>query len=86
MAELHDHMLTSLRDGTGLVYIDVLPPRDVENKQCVASLWEHFHDHHPEGDPTSRVAVTPEQARELLDAGAEWHAPSHLRAQLFPAT
>jgi hypothetical protein len=82
----HDHMLTALRDGTGFVFIDVLPPRDAENKQCVASLWEPIVERRPQGDATSRVAVTPEQARELLDAGAEWQAPSHLRAELFPAT
>ena len=80
-------MLTALRNGTGLVYIDVLPPRDAENKQCVASMWEPIHvERRPQGEPTSRVTVTREQAAELLDAGAEWHAPSHLRAELFPAT
>jgi hypothetical protein len=85
MIELHDHMLTALRDGTGLVYIDVQPPRDAVNKQCIASMWKPVHvERRPEGAPTSSVAVTPEQVRELLDAGAEWHAPSHLRAELFP--
>jgi hypothetical protein len=30
------------------------------------------------------VAVTREQARELLAAGAEWKGPAHMRAELFP--
>lgn len=87
MPELYDHVLTALRDRTGFVWIDVLPPRNAENKQCVASLWEIVDvEHHPQGEPKSSVAVTPEQARELLDAGAEWKGPSHLRAEVFPGT
>jgi len=32
------------------------------------------------------VAVTPEQARELLAAGAEWKGPAHMRVGVLPET
>jgi hypothetical protein len=39
----------------------------------------------PQGQAVS-IAVTPEQARELLAAGAEWKGPAHMRAEVLPET
>ena len=88
MSELYAHILAAVRDGTGLVYLDVQPPRDAPRKQFVASFWEHAPSDQgqlrPSGGPTSTVAVTPDQARELLAAGAEWKGPAHLRTEVLP--
>jgi hypothetical protein len=37
----------------------------------------------PQGQAVS-VAVTPEQARELIAAGAEWKGPAHMREGGLP--
>jgi hypothetical protein len=88
MSEFYEQLLATLRDRTALVYLDVQPPRDAPTKQFVASLFEAApagqpRPPRPQGQAVSQ-AVTPEQARELLAAGAEWKGPPHLRAELFP--
>jgi hypothetical protein len=83
MSQPYEHILTALRDGTGCVFVDVQPPRNAPLKQCIASLWENS-DRRPSGSPSSRIAVTPDQARELLAAGAEWNGPAHLKSEVVP--
>ena len=87
MSESYDQLLTALRDRTALVFVDVKPPRDAPIKEFVASLFEARPGEppptRPEGQAVS-VAVTAEQARELLAAGAEWKGPAHMRAEVFP--
>jgi hypothetical protein len=83
MSQPYEHILTARRDGTGGVCVDVKPPRNALHKQCVASLWENS-DRRPSGSPSSRIPITPEQARELLAAGAEWSGPAHLKAYVVP--
>jgi hypothetical protein len=83
MSEAYAHILSTLRGGTGCVFLDVQAPRDAPRKQCVASLWENS-DRRPSGSPSSTIPVTPEQASELLAAGAEWHGPAHLKADVVP--
>ena len=55
-------------------------------KQFVASLFEPApgdeRPTRPHGQAVS-VAVTPEQARELLTAGAAWKGPAHMRAEVI---
>jgi hypothetical protein len=88
MSESYEQLRAGLRDRTALVYLDVQPPRDAPIKQFVASLFELAPDdeeRHPQGQATS-IAVTAEQARELLAAGAEWKGPAHLRAEVLPDT
>ena len=81
--EPYEQMLAALRDGSGYVYLDVQPPRDAPRKQCMAHLWDHVEvEPRRMRSPISSVAITPAQARELLDAGAEWKGPSHLRAEV----
>jgi hypothetical protein len=88
MSETYELLLATLRDRTGLVYLDVQPPRDAPTKQFVASMFEPAPDGEPrptrpQGQAVS-LAVTPEQARELLAAGAEWKGPAHMRAEILP--
>ncbi len=83
MSPPYEHILTALRVGTGCVFVDVLPPRDAPRKQYIASLWENS-DRRPSGSPSSRIPITPEQASELLAAGAEWNGPAHLKADVVP--
>ncbi|MEO8842863.1 MAG: hypothetical protein ABI591_10590 [Kofleriaceae bacterium] len=87
MSESYEQLLAVLRDRTALVWLDVQPPRDAPTKSFVAFLFEPAADDEgrlrPQGQST-RVAVTPEQARELLGAGAEWKGPTHMRADVFP--
>jgi hypothetical protein len=87
MSESYDRLLAALRDGTAFVCLDVQPPRDAPIKQFVASLFEPApgdqRPTRPQGQAVS-VAVTPQQARELLAAGAEWKGPAHLRAEVLP--
>jgi hypothetical protein len=83
MSEPYDDILSALRDGTGCVFVDVQPPRNAPLKQCVASLWVNI-DRRPSGSPSSRIPITPEQASELLAAGAEWNGPAHMRAEIVP--
>ncbi len=84
MSEAYEQMLAALRDGSGYVHLNVPPPRDAPDRQCVAYLWTRGEETRAMRAPTSSVAVTAAQARELLAAGAEWTAPSHLRAELVP--
>lgn len=89
MSESYEGLLAAVRDRTGLVYLDVQPPRDAPTKQLVASLFEpapgNERPRRPQGQAVS-LAITPEQARELLAAGAEWKGPAHLRAEVLPDT
>jgi hypothetical protein len=87
MSESYEHFLAAARDRTAFVCLDVQPPRDAPTKQFVAFLFElapgDQSTRRPQGQ-AMRVAVTPEQARELLAAGAEWKGPAHMRAEMFP--
>ena len=87
MSESYERLRTALRDRTALVYLDVQPPRDAPSVQFVASLFEPApgdqRPTRPQGQAVS-VAVTPEQARELLAAGAEWKGPAHMLAEVLP--
>lgn len=87
MSESYNQLLAALRDRTALVFVDVKPPRDAPIKEFVASLFEarpgEPRPTRPEGQAVS-VAVTAEQARDLLAAGAEWKGPAHMRAEVFP--
>lgn len=80
-------MLAAVRDRSAWVFLDVQPPRDAPAKQLIATLFEDANGGprpaRPQGQGAS-VAVTQEQARELLAAGAEWKGPEHLRAEVFP--
>lgn len=85
MSDPYQEMLAALRDGTGYVFLNVLPPRDVPRKQCMAYLWWHTEEEQQRlREPSSSVPITGEQARALLDAGAEWRGPAHLQAELVP--
>lgn len=87
MSEPYQQMLTALRDRAALVHLDVQPPRAAPTKQIVASLFEPApgdeRPRRPQGQAVS-LAVTPEQATELLAAGAEWKGPPHMRAEVLP--
>ena len=89
MSASYEQVLARLRDRTAFVCLDIQPPRDAPTKQFIASLFEpppgDERPTRPQGQATS-VAVTPEQARELLAAGAEWKGPAHLRAAVLPDT
>jgi hypothetical protein len=77
-------MLAAQRASEGVVHLDVLPPRDAPLKRCMAYLFASPDSEHPQGSPQAACPITPEQARELLAAGATWSAPAHLRAELVP--
>jgi hypothetical protein len=85
MSESYEHLLAALRDRTAFVFVDVRAPRDAPTKQFVASRLERAVDDNgvvrPQGQGSSS-AITFEQARELLAAGAEWKGPPHLRADV----
>jgi hypothetical protein len=87
MSESYERLQAALRDRTALVWLDVQPPRDAPTKQFVAFLFEPApgdqRPMRPQGQSV-RFAVTPEQARELLAAGAEWKGPAHMRAEVLP--
>jgi hypothetical protein len=87
MSESYERLRAALRDRTAFVYVDVQPPRDAPTKQFVASLFEpppgEQRPTRPQGQAVT-IAITPEQARELLAAGAEWKGPAHLRAEVLP--
>jgi hypothetical protein len=89
MSATYEQLRAALRERTALVYLDVQPPRDAPTKQFVAFLFEPApgdeRPSRPQGQSVS-VAVTPEQARELLAAGAEWKGPAHMRAEVLPDT
>ena len=89
MSTSYEQLRAGLRDRTAFVYVDVQPPRDAPTKQFVASLFElapgDQQPARPQGQAVT-VAVTPEQARELVAAGAEWKGPAHMRAEIFPET
>lgn len=89
MSEPYEELRAAMRDRNALVYLDVQPPRDAPTKQFVAYVFEPS----PGGERLTRpqgqaraVAVTPEQARELLAIGAEWKGPAHMRAEVLPDT
>ena len=87
MTEPYEQMLAAVRDRTAFVYLDLQPPRDAPARRFVATLFAHAPGEQPPVHPQglgSSVAVTPEQARELLAAGAEWKGPAHLRAEVIP--
>ncbi|HET9987511.1 MAG TPA: hypothetical protein VFQ65_03310 [Kofleriaceae bacterium] len=89
MTELCERMLAAARDRSGYVHLDVMPPRDAPNKQLVASLFEPPPGERRPMRPQGQAAflpVTPEQARALLQAGAEWKGPAHLRAEVLPGS
>lgn len=87
MSDLYDRMLAAVRDRSAYVHLDVMPPRDTPDKQLVAFLFDPPPDGQrpirPQGQAVS-APITHEQARVLLGAGAEWHGPAHLRAEIFP--
>ena len=87
MSESYEQLLATLRGGTAFVFVDVQPPRDAPIKQFVASSFESAPGEErptrPQGQAVS-IAVTPEQARELLAAGAEWKGPAHMREEVLP--
>jgi hypothetical protein len=84
MSELYERMLAAARDQTAFVSLDVDPPRDAQDKKLVAYLFEPVPDAaRPQGQGI-RLPVTRDQARTLLDAGAKWSGPSHLRAEVLP--
>ena len=88
MSESYEQLRAGLRDRTAFVYLDVQPPRDAPTTQFVARLFERAPGDQgparPQGQGRMSVAVTAEQARELLAAGAEWNGPAHLRAEVLP--
>lgn len=85
MTELYERMIAAARDRTAVVHLDVEPPRAAPDKQLVAFLFEPVHGEElrPQGQGI-RLPITPEQARALLRAGAEWAGPAHLRAEVLP--
>jgi hypothetical protein len=89
MSESYEQLRAALRDRTAFVCVDVQPPRDAPTKQFVAFLFEAASGDQrptrPQGQAKS-IAVTPEQARELLAAGAEWKGPAHMRAEVLADT
>jgi hypothetical protein len=88
MSETYEQVLAAVRDRTAFVCLDVQPPRDAPTKQFVAFLFEPPPGElptRPQGQAV-RVEVTPEQARELIAAGAEWKGPAHMRAEVLPDT
>ncbi|MGE3458929.1 MAG: hypothetical protein AB7O24_27690 [Kofleriaceae bacterium] len=89
MNESYEQLYAALRDRNAFVYLDVQPPRDASTRQFVASLLERApgddRPSRPQGQAVS-FAVTAEQARELLAAGAEWKGPAHIRAEVLPDT
>ena len=89
MIESYEQLLAALRDRTALVFVDVQPPRDAPTKRFVASLFEPAPGDQPPTRPQGQalsIAVTPEQARQLLAAGAEWKGPAHMRAEVLSDT
>jgi hypothetical protein len=89
MSDSYERLRAGLRDRTAFVCLDVQPPRDAPIKQLVAYLFEAApgdeRPTRPQGQAVS-IEVTPEQARELLAAGAEWKGPAHMRAEILPGT
>lgn len=87
MSESYEQLLAAVRARTAFVYVDVQPPRDAPTKLFVASAFEPAagdeRPMRPQGQAVS-MAVTPEQARELLAAGAEWKGPTHMREDVLP--
>jgi len=85
MSELYARMIAAVRDRTAVVHLDVDPPRAAPNKQLVAYLFEPVQgdELRPQGQGI-RLLITPEQARTLLDDGAHWAGPAHLRAEVLP--
>jgi hypothetical protein len=87
MSESYEQLRAGLRDRTAFVHLDVRPPRDAPTKQLVAYVFELAPGDQGPARPQGQavgVAVTLEQARELLAAGAEWKGPAHMLAEVFP--
>ena len=89
MSQPYEHLLAAVRDRTAYICLDVQAPRDAPTRRFIASLFEpalaEDGTMRPPGQGSS-FAVTPEQARALLAAGAEWKGPAHLRAEVIPTT
>ncbi len=89
MTASYEQVRAALRHRTAFVCVDVQPPRDAPTKQFMAFVFEPApgdeRPSRPQGQAMS-LAVTPDQARELLAAGAEWKGPAHLRAEVLPET
>lgn len=87
MSASYEALLAALRDREVLVHLDIQPPRDAPIPQLIASSFEPAPGDRPRprGQATT-IAVTARQARELLDAGAAWTGPAHMRADVFPET
>ena len=89
MIESYEQLRAALSDRTAFVHVDVQPPRDAPTKQFMAYVFELAPGDPPPRRPQGQaasVAVTPEQARELLAAGAEWKGPAHMLAEVLPDT
>lgn len=87
MSESYEQVRAALDDRTAFVCLDVQPPRDAPTKQFVAFVFEPAPGDDPPSRPQGqsvRVEITPEQARELLAAGAKWMGPAHMRAEVLP--
>lgn len=80
----YEKLRAGLRAGTAFVHLDVRPPRDAPVKQLMAYLFElaPSEERRPQGQAMT-VAITIEQARELLADGAEWKGPAHMRAEVL---
>jgi len=87
MSESYEQLRGALREGTAFVYLDVQPPRDAPIKQFMAYSFALAPgaERRPQGRAEG-IAVTYEQARELLAAGAEWKGPAHMRAEVLGDT
>jgi hypothetical protein len=87
MTELYYRMLAAVQEQSAYVHLDVMPPRDAPEKQIVAHLFEDSRGQQPPMRPQGQaasLAITHEQARALLDAGATWAGPAHLRGEVLP--
>ena len=86
MTELYDRMLAAVTEQSAFVHLDVMAPRDAPNKQLVAHLFEDSRTQQPPRRPQGQaasLAITHDQARALLRAGAKWSGPAHLQAEIL---
>nr|HEX4319235.1 hypothetical protein [Kofleriaceae bacterium] len=87
MTESYEQLRAALRDRTVFVHLDVLPPRDAPPRQIMAYAFVPKPGDVPPTRPNGQaatLAITADQARELLAAGATWNGPPHLRAEILP--
>lgn len=84
MSDSYEQLCVRLRDGSAFIHLDVQPPRNAPTRQIVAHLFELAPGapRRPQGQAIS-VAISPEQACALLDAGAVWSGPAHLRDEIL---